>query len=70
MTCGNCIDAQVVEELEVETKFMRARMERLEAENKALQDQVDALLLVTKATDEERIRIMQSIWKGTVEKNG
>jgi hypothetical protein len=70
MTCGNCIDAQVVEELEVETKFMRARMERLEAENKALQDQVDALLLVTKATDEDRIRIMQSIWKGTVEKNG
>lgn len=70
MTCGNCIDAQVVEELELETKFMRARMERLEAENKALQDQVDALLLVTKATDEERIRIMQSIWKGTVEKNG
>lgn len=70
MTCGNCIDAQVVEELEVETKFIRARMERLEAENKALQDQVDALLLVTKATDENRIRIMQSIWKGTVEKNG
>lgn len=70
MTCGNCIDAQVVEELEVETKFIRARMERLEAENKALQDQVDALLLVTKATDEDRIRIMQSIWKGTVEKNG
>lgn len=70
MTCGNCIDAQVVEELELESKFMRERMNRLEAENKALQDQVDALLLVTKATDEDRIRIMQSIWKGTVEKNG
>lgn len=70
MTCGNCIDAQVVEELEVESKFMRARMERLEAENKALQDQVDALLLVTKATEEDRVRIMQAIWKGTIDKNG
>lgn len=68
MTCGNCIDAQVVEELEVETKFMRARMERLEAENKALQDQVDALLLVTKATEKDRIRIMESIWKETRDK--
>ena len=70
MTCGNCIDARVVDELELETKFMRARMERLEAENKALQDQVDALLLVTKATEEDRVRIMQSIWKGTIDKNG
>lgn len=65
MTCGNCIDAQVVEELEVESKFMRARMERLEAENRTLQDQVDALLLVTKATDEERVKIMESIWEHT-----
>ena len=70
MTCGNCIDARVVDELELETKFMRARMERLEAENKALQDQVDALLLVTKATEEDRVRIMQAIWKGTIDKNG
>jgi hypothetical protein len=70
MTCGNCIDSRVVEELELESKFMRERMNRLEAENKALQDQVDALLLVTKATDEDRVRIMQTIWKGTVEKNG
>jgi uncharacterized protein (UPF0335 family) len=68
MTCGNCIDAQVVEELEVESKFMRARMERLEAENKALQDQVDALLLVTKASDTERVKIMESIWKHTRDK--
>ena len=70
MTCGNCIDSRVVAELELESKFMRERMNRLEAENKALQDQVDALLLVTKATDEDRVRIMQTIWKGTVEKNG
>jgi uncharacterized protein (UPF0335 family) len=70
MTCGNCIDAQVVDELELESKLMRARMERLEAENKTLQDQVDTLLLVTKASEEDRVRIMQSIWKGTIEKNG
>ena len=70
MTCGNCIDSRVVEELELESKFMRERMNRLEAENKALQDQVDTLLLVTKASEEDRVRIMQSIWKGTIEKNG
>jgi hypothetical protein len=70
MTCGNCIDAQVFYELELESKLMRARMERLEAENKTLQDQVDTLLLVTKASEEDRVRIMQSIWKGTIEKNG
>lgn len=65
MTCGNCIDSRVVDELELESKLMRARMNRLEAENKALQDQVDALLLVTKATDEERVKVMESIWKHT-----
>jgi hypothetical protein len=70
MTCGNCIDSRVVDELELESKLMRARMERLEAENKTLQDQVDTLLLVTKASEEDRVRIMQSIWKGTIEKNG
>ena len=68
MTCGNCIDSRVVDELELESKLMRARMNRLEAENKALQDQVDALLLVTKATDEERIKIMESIWQHTRDK--
>ena len=70
MTCGNCIDSRVVDELELESKLMRARMNRLEAENKALQDQVDALLLVAKASDEDRVRIMESIWKGTRDKNG
>jgi hypothetical protein len=65
MTCGNCIDSKVVDELELESKFMRERMNRLEAENKALQDQVDALLLVTKASEEDRIRIMEAIWTQT-----
>jgi uncharacterized membrane-anchored protein len=60
----------MMEELEHEARMMRARMERLEAENRELQTMVDGLLLVINKKDQERIKIMEEIWQNTIEKKG
>jgi hypothetical protein len=70
VSCNKHDDASMMEELEYESRMMRARMERLEQENKHLHTLIDGLLLVTQAKDQDRVRIMESIWKGTIEKNG
>lgn len=57
-----------LETLEVEHRMMRARMERLEAENQELQKQVDALLLVAEVKERKRLEVIQDIWKHTMEK--
>jgi hypothetical protein len=49
---------------------MRARMERLEAENLELQKQVDALLLVAEVKERKRLEVIQDVWKHTMEKQG
>lgn len=59
-----------IETLEVETRMMRARMERLNAENIELQKQVDALLLVAEVKEKKRLEVIQDVWKNTMEKNG
>jgi hypothetical protein len=48
--------------------MMRARMERLEAENLELQKQVDALLLVAEVKERKRLEVIQDVWKHTMEK--
>jgi hypothetical protein len=57
-----------LETLEVEHRMMRARMERLEAENQELQKQVDALLLVAEVKEKKRLEVIQDVWKHTMEK--
>lgn len=70
MSCGNhCYESEIAT-LEQENRQMRARMERLEVENIQLQKQVDALLIITEAKEKERLRVIECIWKNTMEKNG
>ena len=70
MSCNKHDEASMMEELEHEARMMRARMERLEAENRELQTMVDGLLLVINKKDQERIKIMEEIWQNTIEKKG
>jgi hypothetical protein len=59
-----------IETLEVETRMMRARMDRLSEENTLLIKQVDALLLMVKSNDAERLKVIQEVWQNTMEKRG
>lgn len=59
----------MLEELELESKFMRARMNRLESENLELQKQVDALLLVLETKEQKRLSTIEEIWKNTRNKS-
>lgn len=69
MSCGNhCYESDIAT-LEQENKSMRARMERLEAENLELQKQVDALLLVAEVKEKKRLEVIQDVWKHTMEKS-
>lgn len=70
MSCNKHDEASMMEELEYESRMMRARMERLEQENKELQTMVDGLLLVINKKDQERIKTMEEIWQNTIEKKG
>ena len=70
MSCSKHDEASMMEELEYESRMMRARMERLEQENKELQTMVDGLLLVINKKDQERIKTMEEIWQNTIEKKG
>ena len=69
MSCNNHCYESMLEELELESKFMRARMNRLESENLELQKQVDALLLVLKTKEQKRLSTIEEIWKNTRNKS-
>lgn len=61
MSCGNhCYESEIAT-LEQENRQMRARMERLEAENLELQKQVDAMLLVAEAKEKQRVEVLEEI---------
>lgn len=69
MSCNNHSYENMLEELELESKFMRARMNRLEAENLELQKQVDALLLIVQTKERNRVSTIEEIWKNTRDKS-
>lgn len=65
MSCKNhCYETDIAT-LEQENKQMRARMERLTDENKELIKQVEALLLIVNKKEEERLKVIQDVWKHT-----
>ena len=69
MSCGNhCYESDIAT-LEQENRLMRARMERLEAENLELQKQVDALLLVAEVKEKKRLEVIQDVWQNTMAKS-
>lgn len=69
MSCGNhCYESEIAT-LEQENRQMRARMERLEAENLELQKQVDAMLLVAEAKEKQRVEVLEEICRSTMEKS-
>ena len=70
MSCNNHSYESDIATLDQENRQMRARMERLEAENLELQKQVDALLLVAEVKERKRLEVIQDVWKHTMEKTG
>jgi cell division protein FtsB len=68
MSCTNHSYESDIATLDQENRQMRARMERLEAENLELQKQVDALLLVAEVKERKRLEVIQDVWKHTMEK--
>jgi cell division protein FtsB len=68
MSCTNHSYESDIATLDQENRQMRARMERLEAENLELQKQVDALLLVAEVKEKKRLEVIQDVWKHTMEK--
>lgn len=69
MSCGNhCYESDIAT-LEQENRQMRARMDRLQEENTMLIKQVDALLLMVKSNEADRLKVIQEVWKNTMEKN-
>ena len=70
MSCGNhCYESDIAT-LEQENRQMRARMNRLEDENTMLIKQVDALLLMVKSNEADRLKVIQEGWCNTMEKRG
>lgn len=70
MSCKNhCYESDIAT-LEQENRQMRARMERLQDENTMLIKQVDALLLMVKSNEADRLKVIQEVWCHTMEKNG
>ncbi len=70
MSCGNhCYESDIAT-LEQENRQMRARMERLQDENTMLIKQVDALLLMLKSNEADRLKVIQEVWQNTMEKRG
>jgi hypothetical protein len=66
MSCTNhCYESDIAT-LEQENRMMRARMERLESENLALEKQVDALLLVAEVKEKKRLEVIQEVWQNTM----
>jgi hypothetical protein len=58
-----------IETLEVENRMMRARMDRLQEENILLIKQVDALLLMVKSNEADRLKVIQEVWQNTIQKS-
>jgi hypothetical protein len=58
-----------IETLEVENRMMRARMDRLQEENILLIKQVDALLIMVKSNEADRLKVIQEVWQNTIEKS-
>ncbi len=70
MSCGNhCYESDIAT-LEQENRQMRARMDRLQEENTMLIKQVDALLLMLKSNEADRLKVIQEVWQNTMEKRG
>lgn len=70
MSCNkHCYESDIAT-LEQENRQMRARMERLSDENKELIKQVEALLLMVKSKEADRLKVIQEVWQHTLEKNG
>jgi hypothetical protein len=69
MSCKNhCYESDIAT-LEQEARQMRARMERLQDENTMLIKQVDALLLMVKNNDADRLKVIQEVWQNTIKKS-
>jgi hypothetical protein len=69
MSCGNhCYESDIAT-LEQENRQMRARMDRLQEENTMLIKQVDALLIMVKSNEADRLKVIQEVWKNTIEKS-
>jgi hypothetical protein len=58
-----------IETLELENRLMRARMDRLQEENLLLIKQVDALLIMVKSNEADRLKVIQEVWQRTIEKS-
>lgn len=58
-----------IETLELEHRLMRARMERLEDENKHLHTMIDGLLLIQQSKDKERVKVIEEVWQNTINKS-
>lgn len=70
MSCDrHCYESDIAT-LEQENRQMRARMDRLQEENTMLIKQVDALLIMVKSNEADRLKVIQEVWKNTMEKNG
>jgi hypothetical protein len=70
MSCDrHCYESDIAT-LEQENRQMRARMDRLQEENTLLIKQVDALLLMVKSNEADRLKVIQEVWQNTMEKNG
>lgn len=70
MSCNNHCYENDIATLEQENRQMRARMNRLEDENTMLIKQVDALLLMVKSNEADRLKVIQEVWQNTLEKRG
>jgi hypothetical protein len=69
MSCGNhCYESDIAT-LEQENRQMRARMDRLQEENTMLIKQVDALLLMVKSNEADRLKVIQEVWQNTIQKS-
>jgi hypothetical protein len=69
MSCGNhCYESDIAT-LEQENRQMRARMDRLQEENTLLIKQVDALLLMVKSNEADRLKVIQEVWQNTIQKS-
>jgi hypothetical protein len=69
MSCGNhCYESDIAT-LEQENRQMRARMDRLQEENTMLIKQVDALLIMVKSNEADRLKVIQEVWQNTIEKS-
>ena len=70
MSCNkHCYESDIAT-LEQENRQMRARMDRLQDENTLLIKQVDALLLMVKSNEADRLKVIQEVWQNTMEKKG